>query len=195
MRRKTKSILTWIILLAIAVGIIVAYFILSSRKNEANYEAEKEVTEVTRLLDKNLDTAYPATPREVVKLYSRIMKCLYDHPIEAKQLAALTDQLRLLFDEELLGANPREQHIELLQAEIAEYAAAKRTVMSYQVESANNVVLWEYEQNEYARLVASYTEKEELSYLKVFEEFVLRKNDKGRWKIVGWKLTDKIDID
>lgn len=195
MRRKTKSILTWIILLAIAVGIIVAYFILSSRKNEANYEAEKEVTEVTRLLDKNLDTAYPATPREVVKLYSRIMKCLYDQPIEAKQLAALTDQLRLLFDEELLGANPREQHIELLQAEIAEYAAAKRTVMSYQVESANNVVLWEYEQNEYARLVASYTEKEELSYLKVFEEFVLRKNDKGRWKIVGWKLTDKIDID
>ena len=38
------------------------------------------------------------------------------------------------------------------------------------------------------------SDKEE-GYTRTYEEFLLRENAKGQWKIVGWRLTDPIEIE
>ncbi|MDE7060570.1 MAG: hypothetical protein K2O71_03115 [Lachnospiraceae bacterium] len=42
-------------------------------------------------------------------------------------------------------------------------------------------------------MIASYTQylQKDRKYLKVYEEFILRKDDAGKWKILGWYLTDE----
>ncbi len=68
-------------------------------------------------------------------------------------------------------------------------------MISYQIENAENMVSWTMEEQEYARLFASYTQQEERNYKKVYEEFILRKNTEGRWKILGWRLADGEDME
>ena len=55
--------------------------------------------------------------------------------------------------------------------------------------------VWEAEENHFAKIIASYTMKEASDYKKTYEEFLLREDENGRWKIVGWRLTDPIEIE
>ncbi len=196
MKKKKNTVITIIVMLILAAIIVGGYFLISARKNAENYEGSKEKNEVDNLLEKNLDSSYPVTAREVVKFYSRILKCYYNETLSEQQLGGLLDQMRKLFDEELLAENPRDTHLADLQEEIRDFAARKCTITSYQVEQAGNIITWTDEEKNYARVIASYTqfEKEENHYLKVYEEFILRKDDSGKWKILGWQLADAEDM-
>ncbi|MDE7327924.1 MAG: hypothetical protein K2N63_16880 [Lachnospiraceae bacterium] len=187
--KKKSTIITVIVMLLVGAAIVAAYFIVSARKNKENYEGGNR-TEVDILLEKDLDKSYPLTSREVVKFYSRILKCYYNKKLTQEQLEDLLDQMRKLFDEEFLAENPRDSHLMELQEEISDFAARKCQITSYQVEQNGNIVTWTDEGKEYARVIASYTEKEDRHYLKVYEEFILRKDSGGKWKILGWYLTD-----
>lgn len=190
MKKKKSTIVTILVMFLVAGVIVGGYFIISAQKNADNYEGGKEKTEVDHLLEKNLDSSYPVTAREVIKFYSRILKCYYNETLTEKQLGGLLDQMRRLFDDELLVENPRETHLAELQEEIKDFAARDLTITSYQVEQAGNIVTWSDEGKDYSRVIASYTEKEDNQYLKVYEEFILRKDSLGKWKILGWQLTD-----
>lgn len=190
MKKKKSTIVTILVMFLVAGVIVGGYFIISAQKNADNYEGGKEKTEVDHLLEKNLDSSYPVTAREVIKFYSRILKCYYNETLTEKQLGGLLDQMRRLFDDELLAENPRETHLAELQEEIKDFAARDLTITSYQVEQAGNIVTWSDEGKDYSRVIASYTEKEDNQYLKVYEEFILRKDSLGKWKILGWQLTD-----
>ena len=66
--------------IVIVIGVLVVllggyYFYLSNYKMP---EEETVITKVQEVLLKNLDTDYPPTPREVIKYYSEITKCLYN---------------------------------------------------------------------------------------------------------------------
>lgn len=191
MKKKKNTVITVIVMIVVAAVIVGGYFFISARKNADNYEGGKDKTEVDSLLEKNLDTGYPVTAREVVKFYSRILKCYYNEALTEERLGGLLDQMRRLFDDELLVENPRETHLADLKEEINDFAARKCTITSYQVEQAGNIITWSDEEKDYSRVIASYTEKEDNDYLKVYEEFILRKDASGRWKILGWRLTDK----
>ena len=58
------------------------------------------------------------------------------------------------------------------------------------MQQSGNIVTWTDEEKEYARVIASYTQQEDRKYFKVYEEFILRKDENGKWKILGWYLTD-----
>ncbi len=195
MKKKKKTITTIIVMLLLAIGIVAAYFVISERRSREREERELEVTEVDKLLERNMETAYPATPRETVKLYSRMMRCFYNEEMTDAEVEQMMDKMRLLFDEEFLTENPREKQLEKLWEEIKDYKSHERTVISYQIEKAEDMISWTMEGEEYARLIASYTQQEERNYAKVYEEFILRKNADGRWKILGWRLADSEDME
>jgi len=190
--KKKGTVITIIVMLLVAAGIVAGYFFISAKKNKENYDGGKR-TEVDTLLEKNLENNYPLTSREVVKFYSRILKCYYNEALTDEQVGELLDQMRGLFDEEFLAENPRDSHLEELKEEIADFAARSCTITSYQVQDNRNIVTWKDEEKEYARVIVSYTQylQKDRKYLKVYEEFILRKDDAGKWKILGWYLTDE----
>ena len=187
--KKKSTVITVIVMLLVAAAIVAGYFIISARKNKENYEGG-ERTELDILLEKDLDKSYPLTSREVIKFYSRILKCYYNEELTEEQLGGLLDKMRGLFDEEFLAQNPRDTHLSELEEEIGDFAARKCKITSYQVQQSGNIVTWTDEEKEYARVIASYTQQEDRKYFKVYEEFILRKDENGKWKILGWYLTD-----
>ena len=54
-----------------------------------NGQKETELTEVQTIITKDLDANYPKTPREVVKLYNRIVKCYYSEEKESEECEIL----------------------------------------------------------------------------------------------------------
>ena len=74
-----------------------------------------------------------------------------------------------------------------LKLDIAEYQSLERKITSYKVDSSNNIVTWTEDGVDYARMIASYTTKEGSSYFKTQEEFILRKDENSKWKILGFR--------
>ena len=193
-KKKKNTVVTVIVMIILGAGILAGYFFLLQKKDSENYESDEQ-DEFEKLLLRDLDESYPATPREVVKLYSRMMKCYYNSGIREEKVEAMATQMRKLFDEELLEANPADVYMPELKEEIADYVANNRTITSYLVESAGNIVTWTSEEREYARVIANYTYKEDTQYYKVYEEFILRRDAAQRWKILGWRLAEKEDME
>lgn len=91
--KKTGIVILTIALIAAICG---SFYIVNDKSKRAN-QKEKVLTEVQRITTKDLDKNYPQTPREVVKLYNRIVKCYYGMHYSDEELDALTDQaLKLL---------------------------------------------------------------------------------------------------
>lgn len=109
---KVKVGIIIVILIAMVGGY---YFYLS---NFRDTDEETVVTEVQDVLLKNLDTDYPPTPRELLKYYSDITKCLYNEKYTEEQLEQMADKMLALYDAELAENNPRDEYIKNLKKDV-----------------------------------------------------------------------------
>ena len=157
---------------------------LGTAGRRTSVEDTVELTEIQKLITKNLDTNYPATPREVVKYYNRILECFYDDTYTDDELESLADQARKLLDDELLENNPRDQYLSDLKADIEDYHNKSKTIRSSNVCDSNDVVYQTVDGRECAYVTASYFMNENNSFDRTNEMYVLRKDDDGDWKIL-----------
>ena len=157
---------------------------------------EKPNTEAQSILAKDVDRNYPATVREVVRLYSRISRCYHNEAISGEEFQKLVEMQRKLFDEEFLDINPLDTFTNNLAAEIDAAKARKYQMTAWRVQKQSSVVTWQDGENHFASIVACFTMSEkEAGLTKTYEEFLLREDENGRWKIVGWRLTDPVEIE
>lgn len=196
-KRKKSSVIIITIMVIIGVAIITAFYYLGNRMNpsESTLVNKENETEIDKILAKDFETAYPSTPREVLKLYSRIVVNFYNEKATDDEIEKLAKKVILLFDEELLDNNPMDQYLEDLKKEILEYSKAKKSIISYDIEKSSSVKYYSKNNKEYASIVVSYMLKKDSEYGKTYEEFVLRKDSKGNWKILGWEVTSAKDIE
>ena len=110
MKSKQKTMGTVVLMLIIVFAVAIGFWrIMEDKREKAQEQAfiESSNKEVNEVLKKDFDVNYPSTPREVMKNYSRINSCVYNYDdLSEKELIALTQQMRKLFDEELLASNP-----------------------------------------------------------------------------------------
>ena len=167
--KKTGIVILTIALIAAICG---SFYVVNDKSKRAN-QKEKVLTEVQRITTKDLDKNYPQTPREVVKLYNRIVKCYYGMQYSDEELDALTDQALKLFDDELAANNPKdtykEQGITLAQTGVCDSNDVK-----YVTDNGSKI----------AYVKASYFMKEGSSYSKTYQEYVLRQDKEGCWRIL-----------
>lgn len=178
-----KSIVLVILLIAVAAGF---YMSISKDKNNVTSKSQDEYN---ILKEKDLDDSYPETPREVVKLYARTVKCIYKNGLSDKKRETLVYQLRKLFDEELLKENPVEEQLQSLEYELKTFHNAKKTIINYEVKK-DSLVEATVNGVENAVLVLDFSVKKEGKYTRTNEQFLLRKDNDGKWKIVGWQLIE-----
>ncbi len=176
------------ILLVVVFG-LGYYFYLSYRDAPTPAEGQSEVSEIGKLMAKDLDADYPNTPRKVIDLYSQITKSLYIKDLSEEDLKKLCNQSRKLFDVELLNANPEDEFLENTKKEIKEYNDKKRVITSYVLEDSDSVDYYTEDGQEYAAISVKYFLNDKNGYGKTYEDFLLRKDEKGRWKILGWQIT------
>ena len=177
------------VIIAIAcICVICAGFFFFSQDNK---EDEKNLTEIEKVIVKDLNNNYPKTPREVVKFYNRIVKCYYgsEEPTE-KQLSKLVDQMICLMDEDLLLVNPRDVYYNSVVSDINQYKNQKKQLVSTDVCDTNDVKYvtddknGQAEKDNLAYETASYFINTDGKFAYTYQEFVLRQDTKGNWKIL-----------
>ena len=194
---KDKKIVQFVgILGLVCVGVLIIFFVLNQKSEDGIFvKKENTSTEVQNILEKDIERNYPATVREVVRLFSRISKCYYNESISETEFEQLLLLQRQLFDEEFLNYNPLESFANNLSLELEVIKKEKHTMISYRVQKQSSVTTWQSGENNFSSIIAGYTLKEGSEYKKTYEEFLLREDENGRWKIVGWRLTAPIEIE
>lgn len=194
MKKSKKGLFTTVIFMIVMTVFVVGYFWKITNKTTDNSEEEYFPTEATKLMEMDLEKSYPATAREVVKLYSRITIVLCNEKLDEESVEVLAKQLRTLYSEELLENNDFAAQLEKLKTEIAGYEAAGTTITGYQVEMADSAVEWTSDDRNYYSIKAVFSAKTEGKTNRIYEEFLLC-NEDGLWKIVGWRETDGAMMD
>lgn len=187
MKKAIRISLTVIFCVALVVGY---YYYLSHRNDKNAAESTTELTEVDKILQQDFDEKYPSSPREVVKWYNRIIKAYYEEDYTDKQLEAMAKQARKLMDAELLSYNSEEQYIESLKQDIAQYEEANKKIVQSTVSESNDITYATVKGDSCAYVQSYYFVKEGSNYSRTYQEFVLRKDKQGEWKILTFHLTE-----
>ena len=187
--RGLKSVILVFFLAVLAVGL---YWRLSNKSvGKSEEEVPVKVTEVQRVLSRNLKTTYPPTPKEVIKYFSEITQCFYNETFESdEELEKLADQMLLLYDTELVNYKTHDDYMLDLKSDIAFYNANGYTISSFAPSASTDVETFEEDGFEWPRLWCMYPIKSGKYYKQINEVFILRKDEDSHWKIYGWEEVD-----
>ena len=181
MRKCPKSAA---VLAVMVITVFALYYYLVNKVERSDPEVETSAVEDVLL--KNLETDYPATVREVIKYYNEIMSCYYGENPTDEELKKLADKAMELYDAELVDYQSEEMYIEDLKAEIAAFAASDTVLSHVALSSSTAVDYYTYNGRECAQIRCIYTMRQKTGLMTIKEVYVLRKDDSGRWKILGW---------
>ena len=180
-----------IVIVAVVLAIIVLVFFAYQGNRGKRQQAAEAVsaTVVQNMLMKDLEHNYPPTPKEVVKYYAEITECFYNEEYSDAELDQLANKIQHLYDVELI-AN-QENYIENLKLEIIDMKKNKYTIASYEVSASTDVEYFTQGEDSCATLYCTFNIKQEGgTRLTSLEQFVLRKDVDGHWKILGWELVE-----
>lgn len=165
------------------------FYFFSQSKDPGKQEL---ATEVEKILLKDLDKNYPKTPREVMKLYNRIVECYHATDTTDQQVGELVDQMVRLFDEELLAKTTRDEYYASVVTDIDLYKKDNKVISSISVCDSNDVEYKTDDRNgdKIAFVDVSYFFSEDGKFSKSYIRFGLREDENGNWKILGMTLTE-----
>ncbi len=194
MKKKLPGFIIAVICIGLVVG---AYYYLSNSRAGQNVENGTELTEVEKVLAKDLTKNYPMTPREVVTFYNRILGCLYNEEYTDKQLHGLSEKMRMLMDEELKEVNTEEDFFDSLKTEVTSFTSQEKKIATTTVSDSNDVQYKTIEGRECAYVNASYFMKgaDNGDFSRTTQCYVLRKDEAENWKILGFSLVGGEDSD
>ncbi len=178
--KKTRIVILAIVIVA---AICTAFYIVNNNSKKESAK-EAELTEIQKITTRNMEKDYPATPREVIKFYNRIVKCYYGRQYSDDELEQLADQALSMFDDDLLKKNEKESYIESVKSDAAQYEEDNKSISQTDVCDSNDVKYMTDNGDDIAYVTASYFIKNGSSYTKTYQEYVLRKDGDGDWKIL-----------
>lgn len=186
-KKRLATIFTAAVLLIIIGGLL--YMDVAKRRNIKSQESAAKHAQALKLLDRDLDADYPETPREVAKYYSGITKALYSG-LEDRDVEALAYKILELYDDEFLQNNPEDKYLKNLYSDIAAWNKEKRTITNYLLVNDELETKETVDNKEYATVYVSYIIMDKGKTSEV-RKYLLRKNDDGNWKILGWEVQPK----
>lgn len=185
---KKSSIVKIVIIGVILAVLVVGYFYHLSNVGEESSEENVESTAVQIVLVRDLDKSYPPTPKEVVKYFNEISKCFYNETYTEDELYALAMKIQGIYDDELIANNNEEQYLKDLRSDIDDFKSQDRTISSYELSASTDVEEFMENGRSCARLYCSYNIRQGTQMITSRVVFILRKDDDGHWKILGWDL-------
>lgn len=180
------------LIICVAVILVSVYSYLANRETPAA-ETVENVSQVQDLLLRNLETNYPSTPKEVLKYYSEITSCFYNEAYTEDEKYALAMKIRELYDEELKATQTEEQYLEKLNEDIDHFKKNGITISNYAISASVDVEYKKINNQDWAWIYCVYSLKQGKGIEIVNEKFVLRKDEDGHYKILGWELAGDAD--
>ncbi|MCQ2493977.1 MAG: hypothetical protein MJ104_05180 [Lachnospiraceae bacterium] len=181
------------IVITILILAVVAYYAYLSNKSRSE-RAAASMTVVEEVLSRDLNHNYPPTPKEVIKYYNDITKCLYNETCTDEEIERLGMKNRQLYDADLLAANEMGSYLIQLQSDVADHKDKKITIINMALASSTNVDYYTRNGFSFARLICTYTMNENGTNNTTRIVYLLRRDDDKQWKIYGWDFAENVDI-
>ncbi len=188
-KSTTRMIMFVVILIIVVVGY---YSYLSGRRIDQQRD-DVQYTPVEAILVRNLETDYPATPKEVIKYYNEIIKVLYNEEYTEDEFIEIVEKIRMLLDSKLLAENDIETHIAGIEKEVSAFHELKRRITNFNVANSINVDYETIDGDSFARLKSTLFVLQGKSSGKVSQIYLLRKDSNEYWKIYGWDLEKNLN--
>lgn len=188
---KKTTTRTTIIVIVLVLAVVGYYAYLSNKSRASRQEATMSVVQST--LSRDLSKNYPPTPKEVIKYYNELLRCLYNEESTETEIAALGLKARELYDAELLDYNEEEISQMRLKAEVADFREKQRRIASISLASSTNVEFFEEDGFEFARISCGYNILQEGKNYPSELVYLLRKDDNKKWKIYGWENVESLN--
>lgn len=192
---KSRYKVLAVIIVILFVAAVLCVFIYQNNKPQDGITEEVVISDVDNIVLRNLDINYPPTPKELLKYYSEITTCFYQENLTEEDLVRLAQTARMLYDEELCATMTEEEYIESLREDVLEFNSMGIVVSGYTVSSSTDVEEYEIDGREYARLYATYRLRQGTEYIYTNEVFVMRRDEDGHWKILGWELLEEEEVE
>lgn len=190
MKKSTTRIT--IVFIIIIVAVVGYYAYLSNQKQKAKDDATLSV--VQTVLSRDLNLAYPSSPKEVIKYYNEITKCYYNETPTEDELEDLAKKMQELFDEELKRANDFETYYSNLKSQVSLYKEKKRRITNCSVAASTSVDFFSVDGYDFARIQCGYTFMENGKSIPTSIVYLLRKDENKNWKIYGWDLAQNVKV-
>jgi uncharacterized protein YxeA len=183
--KNVRVIVIAVVLILVICG---GFFLFSQNQNSGNPD---ELTEVEKVLVKDLKKDYPKTPREVVKLYNRIVQCYHTDNLKKEDLGKLVDQMMLLWDKDMLAKNSRDEYYATVVSDIELYKKTKKTITSISICNSNEVDYVTDDRNgdKLAFVNTTYFVNTDGTFTNSHMRVGVRQDENGNWKIIGVTLT------
>ena len=195
---KRAGVIKTMIIMALLVGGVLLFYLHLTRRNadavsveSAGGRAVQEMTATQKLIAEAPFKEYPTTPVQLVKYYNDLTVCLYNEDCTEEEQKALVLLLRKYMDDELLENQSEAEQLIELRKDLAMFKQQQIKIYSVDVTPSLDVVFFNFEDHECARLYSNYTMKGivegSMAYNTIRQVFILRKNSEGHWKIYGYK--------
>ena len=184
---ESKMVKTVVLVIFIGILLLGGYAYVSQRnvKNLKNHELK----EVDRLLLYDLEKEYPHSPRDVVKLYSEMLSCVYNQKLEDDNLKGIVRQMRKMYAKEFAEDinNTEQNQINELQKEIEESGKDDHKITSYKIMESSQIEYGEVDGKQAAMVDVTYTLRYGNDYPKQPQTYILIQDEEEHWKILGWQ--------
>ena len=185
-KSKQRTVTTIIAMTIIAVIIVIFYFNWSNKMDNYQDTSAKGLSEADKLINLDLKQNYPETTEAVVKLYCNMIKVVHSG-IKDDQVKALAIKMRELFDTELIQNNPEDSYLQKLYSDVASSKDKGRVITNYLIDKENIDQQNTVDGKDYATVYVSFTIMEKSKFSENWR-YLLRKDDQGLWKIMGWEF-------
>ncbi len=193
MKNRYKKLAVIIVVLFVLA--VLGVFIYINNKPQESMEEEVVISNVDNVVLRNLDINYPPTPKEVLKYYSEITVCFYEENLSEEDLVRLAQTARKLYDAELCADMTEEEYLVSLREDILEFDSLGIVVSGYTVSASTDVEEFVVDGRECARLYVTYRLRQGTEYIYSNEVFIMRKDENGHWKILGWELLEEEEVE
>ncbi len=190
-----KRVIRIVVAVIIMAVLVVGYYYYLSHRNATKVQEEKaeELTEIEDILTTDLENDYPASPREVVKFYDRIVSCYYSGECTQDEITELAKVQWQLLDTQLQQINPIDTFTSSVQADVAKNQEMQRSIISIKVSSSLDVEYKTVNGDDIAVVQDTYFMKEGSSYEKTKQQYALRQGEDKKWYILAFDLSD-VDV-
>ena len=167
-----------------AVVIIGAYLILTRGKKPAK-EEDYVLTTVDEITTTDLNRNYPADARMVVDFYGKIMRTLYRETYTDDQQEKMIQVLAGLMDDELL--ENQFNFSKSIKSEVKERKEGDYSIATYVVQAKEPEVV-KVDGRKMCNVECLFSLRKSTKHIVVTYQFVMRMDDEGKWKILGWTV-------
>ena len=193
--KHSRKILVILIVVLFVSAILGLFIYVNNKPQSGSVEDDVVISNVDNVVLRNLDINYPPTPKEVLKYYSEITMCFYEENLSEEDLVRLAQTARKLYDAELCADITEEEYLASLREDILEFNSLGIVVSGYTVSSSTDVEEFVVDGRECARLYVTYRLRQGTEYIYSNEVFILRKDENGHWKILGWELLEEEEVE